>query len=347
MKSKTLVFLGNNRSAGNMVNETLRYRLWQEGYVDRQFHLHGRDKARYADLIAADEINPHWLLTGHLTYGVHSLIGRKIDYFMNIREAGDRLISKFQQWGGSADPEKFISSDFDLDNSVTKRLAGYCLDENDQRYIFNLVEGRRVCRIEDFKVTEEIYQEALKNSQNVTFTIVKERLAESLVLLEEFYNLPPIFCFRFFNFNRSSRRIKVSGEFTQFISELNVFDNKFYAQYDEALTERLNNANPDSKKTLEARVIAMNTIARIDKEFDTDTEANSIKKVLALSNDLFAKGKESLAFEVLYLILVNPSVNQSIRENLIAQVNNLPGSYEKDKLLHRLQPPPTLSSRWL
>lgn len=338
-----LVILGNGRCAGNMLSETLAFRLFNEGNMEKHFHFGGVKNSSYDDMVREDLDKQFWLFMGHFTYGIHQLIGREVDYFMNIRETGERLLSKVQQWGGDADPELFLKSDFDLDNGVTKRLAGLYSHEGMVRQHGS---NEVLCVNSEFRVTEDIFATAKKHFANVPVTIVRERLAESFVMFEHSFNLPPLFCLRFFNYNRSSRRLELSNDFMTEVRNLNRFDQYFYETCNSALDKFVAEAGLETLNEIEARKLATKEISGIESDFTDQTLTDSAKKIIGLINRLFADQKIDLAYEVLYLLVVYPGLAISVRKSLVDSVRNQPNSYAKDKVEEALRAPPTLSNRW-
>lgn len=340
---RPLVFLGNGRCAGNMLSETLAFRLFNEGNMEKHFHFGGVKNSSYDDMVRENLEKQFWVFMGHFTYGVHRRIDREVDYFMNIRETGERLLSKAQQWGGDADPEQFLMSDFDLDNGVTKRLAGFY---SEGEMIRQHGSNQDFCAASEFQVTEDVFATAKKNFTNVPVTIVRERLEESLVMLEHSFNLPPLFCLRFFNYNRSSRRLEMSNDFMTEVRNLNRFDQYFYEACISALDKFVVEAGPETRNEIEARKLATKEISGIETDFNDETMSQAAKKVIGLINRLFADQKIDLAYEVLYLLVVYPALPVSVRKSLVDSVRSQPSSYAKDKVEMALGAPPTLSSRW-
>lgn len=340
---RPLIFLGNGRSAGNMLSETLAFRLFNEGNMEKHFHFGGVKNSSYDDMVCEDLNKQFWLFMGHFSYGTHRLIDRKVDYFMNIRETGERLLSKAQQWGGDADPEQFLRSDFDLDNGVTKRLAGFY---SEGEIVRQHGSNQDFCATIEFQVTEDMFATAKKNFTDVPVTIVRERLEESLVMLEHSFNLPPVFCLRFFNYNRSSRRLEISNDFMTEIRNLNHFDQYFYEACNSALDKFVAEAGPETLNEIEARKLATKEISGIEIDFNDETMSHTAKKVIDLVNRLFVDQKIDLAYEVLYLLVVYPGLSLSVRKSLVDSVHSQPSSYAKVKVEEAIRTPPTLSSRW-
>lgn len=341
MKKNTLAFLGNGRSAGNMLSETVAYRLFHEGHQFKRFHFGGIENQKYADLIKRDCESQFWALFGHLVFGVDRLLGRELDYFMNLRETGDRLASKARQWVGNKEPEAFIRDDWDCDNGITKRLSGY-YEEDGHVYDMMSKEALPICVEREFVTTEEVYQRALENKNKVPVVLIKERMAESLVWIETFFDLPPIFCFRFFNYNRSTGGPVILDPFLEEVRALNQYDRNLYDMYDRDLSNWRASLDQETETVITARQLVMDAVFGYGED-----EKTVFERTFSLANELFSKGENDLGFEVIYLITINPSIAKPVKETFAKQMQQLPPSRAKEKALSAVHSPKTLSARWL
>ena len=331
--NRTLVLLNNGRCAGNMISETIGYRLYHEGFHERRFHVGGQEDLGFDDMCRRDEQIRLWYVMGHNVFGVHRLLKRDVEYFTTVRKSVERLHSKARQWSTNEDIAKYLHADWDFDNGITKRIAGIAAIGGDA---VDMTSGATICSEGDFRADLETLARAQSNLTEVKFAVIQERLAESLAVLETLFGLPPMFCFRFNAFNRSTRALDMPVSLAEEIEERNWLDAQLYQHFNSVLDRELTARGEAFKVVVEARQLLFDAAA------EARSEAEALAAVQDLVNGLFRDGRTDVAFEVLCVIVTNPSVNHVQRATIVQQVERMPPSEARDKIVAGFHKSPTL-----
>lgn len=243
MSRPTLIFLHNYRCAGNMVNHALM-NTWKLPQFWKLGELTGQQFS-YDDFLKVAHTPQTTLFLGHFYYGAHRHIDRPAAYFTNLRPPVERMVSGYRQWADSGNSfADWLRNHHEFDNGMTRRLSGVGLPPNQSTGVYDYTLDENLDG--DFKVDKDIFERAKATLlEPSTSILLPSRMEESLVLMEQRHNLPPIADAFAVKFNKSLSQ----GLFPQTIPQ--TFRDEINTQntYDLALLEL-------AKKRLESELAA-------------------------------------------------------------------------------------------
>lgn len=335
---KSLVFLQNSRCAGNIVSQVLNTTLVAEGHEGRAFHLGGEEGRTFDDLVERDQKIQKWLITGHNVFGVHNMLGRSVDYFTNIRSTVGRLRSYAQAWADTEGFEETVKQHWDFDNGVTRRLAGIG-ELNERAYDFaNEVD---LGPAQEFRVDEKIFKRACENLERMPCCIIQERFIESLVFFEEMYNFPPVVNLAHARFNKSHRDWEMDASLIEELEALNIYDQKIYQHYNKKLDEQLVQADHTTLNWIEARKIFDAAIT------ETRGPEEALMAIQNLINQTAAEGDLNKVCDFFLVLVSDQCLSIDVRQAIVNNVQGLPPSMGRERVIERFGAPMQISTRWL
>jgi len=189
--NRITVFLHIPKTAGTTLRTILSLQFWPNHVQTMYSQGKHRERADRLVRLANDQPNRVRVITGHIGYGIHSLLPRRVDYITVVRDPVARVISMYEHIRRSAQHPYYK-------DVQTMTLVDYVESEIDEsasnsqtRFLSSVKLTHELAGIDDMggsgmMSNEEMLAEAKRNvSDNILVTGLTERFDESLLLLRE------------------------------------------------------------------------------------------------------------------------------------------------------------------
>ncbi len=318
MQHKRLIFLHNTRCAGNAFIKAI-----VQNHLDKVVKL-GRFKGRmvpYEEIChTANNPNIRFIL-GHNVYGLHKHIKGPFEYFTNIRDPVERLISGFCAWGNKRETlsqwlDKGTTGHFESCNGMIKRLCGYGVLE--EKY-YDFLNDEYLAKPP--QVDEKYLDQAIMNIESCFGPIlVQEMQIESILLFEEKYDLPPLFSLMYNRHNQSARfsAEEMRPDVIKRIKDLSHYDYILYGRLVKQLKQTLDSKPPEFHEKVRIRKILSSMTSVPGKGQLTNQDL--IDSLNIGITKLVQFGMKEELTEVLVLIIDNRFMTKEFSHNVIQVV---------------------------
>lgn len=335
---KYLVFLHNNRCAGNTVNESVFDYITEIGGAlkanGKSFFKIGKSgeiRNTWEDFLAAAKQGEAVLYSGHLPFGCGSWIGEGTHYACNLREPTGRsasLLAFDQPDPGELDA--WFAREWEPHNGMTKRLAGYHVVNG---MACDGATGREICPAGEFVIDDAVFTQALENLENqIDVIIPQNRFTEGAALFEFTFGLPPLFSFTKVHYNQRPS-VDYGAEGKRVLAELdeeNEYDRALYARGMERFEEMYRPVEAFLAPYVRAREAIHDMLFVKGKGALTAEEVSSC--INSGINAILRSGDAELALNVFELFIGHPNSEPAFRKSMAETAVQLFGIGVKDRV---------------
>lgn len=298
--ARPLIVLSQVRTASNALTAI----LGEEYGNARLFHLTSgdhRDPTAFEGFQRDARAEGHEIYAGHFLFGVHRHLPGPADYATTVRDPVDRVWSMFLAAGKGLDVpldfDRWLAGFFEARDGMVKRLNGFGLIPG-RPEVHDAATGRVMETVPT--VGPDHLARALDNIEaHIPLVLLFGRQAENLVLLREHLGCGPLFSLGRQHVNQSgAARHRPTPAQAQAIEAANPLDRQLYEACRARFQARIAARDPAFRD--EVRIMTLVNGVLSEPGLDTMDPARLFQRLMALTGELFRRGDQATAIEVLH-----------------------------------------------